>query len=220
MSSDERLEQSRRLYERAIVDGDGSALALAERCLDAVEADLAMARGRVIHGRFLEQRAEDERRASADPRELELFERAAELYEAVGDLRGQAESLFWMGCCQQVVRRDNDAAVPLLERSLELAARAGDKQTMSEALRHLGIAEYAAGRLDVAREHLEESVRLRRKIGSLPGVAANLVGLIYVAAGQGRRDDALALADEADAIARASGAHVIARQVEEARAQL
>jgi hypothetical protein len=39
----------------------------------------------------------------------------------------------------------------------------------------------------------------------MPGVAANLVGLAYIAAGQGRRDDALALIDEAGAIAAASG---------------
>jgi hypothetical protein len=63
-------------------------------------------------------------------------------------------------------------------------------------------------------------VVLRREIGSLPGVAANLVGLIYVAAGQGGHDDALALSAEAEAIARASGAHGLVRQVEEARAAL
>jgi hypothetical protein len=88
---------------------------------------------------------------------------------------------------------------------------------MSEALRHLGIAEHAAGRLDAAWERLEESVRLRREIGFMPGVAANLVGLAYVAAGQGRRDDALALIDEASSIADASGAQAIVRQVAQAR---
>jgi hypothetical protein len=34
---------------------------------------------------------------------------------------------------------------------------------MREALRHLGIAEHAAGRLEAARLHLEESTRLRRR---------------------------------------------------------
>jgi hypothetical protein len=91
---------------------------------------------------------------------------------------------------------------------------------MSEALRHLGIAEHAAGRLEAARRHLEESTRLRREIGAWPGVASNLVGLIYIAAGQDRRDDALKLAAEARAIAEASGATVLLRQIEEASAQL
>jgi tetratricopeptide (TPR) repeat protein len=135
-------------------------------------------------------------------------------------VRGEAESLFWIGCFHQLVRRDNAAAIPVLRRSLELAARAGDKATMSEALRHLGIADHTSGRLDTARQHLEESSRLRREVGLLPGVASNLVGLTYIAAAQGRRDDALALIEEARVIAEASGAHGIMRHIDEARSQL
>ncbi len=213
MSTDGRIERARLLYERAVFGGDASSLASAERELDAVEADLALARGRVIHARFLEEREED-------PRELALFQRAALLYSTLGDVRGEAESLFWVGTFHQVVRGDDDAAVPTLARSLALAAQVGDKLTMSYALRHLGIAEHVAGQLPAARGLLEESVRLRREIGFLPGVAANLVGLAYIAAGEGRRDDAQALVEEAGAIAAASGAHGIMRSVEEARTRL
>jgi tetratricopeptide (TPR) repeat protein len=220
MSVDERIERSRLLYERGLFEGDGGALAEAERELEGVAADLALAQGRIIHGRFLQQRAEDPEQAREDPRELALFERAVELYRAHGDLRGEAESLFWVGCCHQVVRRDNEAAVPVLWRSLELATEAEDTMTMSEALRHLGIAEHAAGRLEAASLHLEESTRLRREIGAWPGVASNLVGLIYIAAAQDRRDDALKLAAEARAIAEASDATGLLRQIEEASAQL
>jgi hypothetical protein len=108
----------------------------------------------------------------------------------------------------------------MLERSLELASVAGDKTTMAEALRHLGIAEHGAGRLDAARQRLEESTRLRLELGHTAGVASNMVGLIYIAAGQGRREDALALVKEATRIAKASGAHGVLRQVEEANASL
>jgi tetratricopeptide (TPR) repeat protein len=219
-SVDERLERARLCYERAVFVGDAGPLAEADRELDAVEADLALARGRVMHARFLQQRDEDPDRAIEDPGELPLFERAAQLYRALGDVPGEAESLFWVGCFHQVVRRDNDAAVPALDRSLELASQAGDKMTMSEALRHLGIEAHAAGRLDAARERLEESTRLRREIGLLPGVAANLIGLAYIAAGQGRPDDALALLAEAAAIAEAGDAGRILRSVTEARAEL
>jgi tetratricopeptide (TPR) repeat protein len=217
---DERVKRSQLLYDRAMFDGDTGALAVAERELDAVEADLAVARGRTIHGRFLERRGEDPELAGEDPQELAFFERAAELYRAQGDVRGEAEALFWIGCFHQLVRRDNTAAVPVLRRSLELAAREGDKTTMSEALRHLGIADHAAGRLDSARQQLEESSRLRRETGVLPGVASNLIGLTYIAAAQGRREDALALIEEARAIAEASGAHGLMRHIEQARAAL
>lgn len=199
MSTDERLEQARLLYERAVFGGDAGGLATAERELDGVEADLALARGRLVHARFLEQRRED-------PQELALFQRAAQLYSMLGDARGEGEALFWVGTFHQVVRGDNEIGVPALERSYELAARVGDNLTMSYALRHLGIAE--------------QSVRLRREVGFLPGVAANLVGLAYIAAGEGRRDDALRLLDDAGTIADSSGAQGISRSVQQARAEI
>jgi hypothetical protein len=220
MDVEDGIERARLLYERSIFDDDTGALAAADRELDAVEADLALARGQVFHGQFLQQRDADPAQAREDPRELAFFECAAQLYQELGDLGGEAESQFWIGCFHQIVRRDNDTAAPFLERSCELAGRAGDKKTLSEALRHQGIAEHAAGRLDTARERLEESVRLRREIGLMPGVAANLVGLAYIAAGQERRDDALALLAEAGAIAAGSGSHGIMRHVEEARTNL
>jgi tetratricopeptide repeat protein len=87
-------------------------------------------------------------------------------------------------------------------------------------LRHLGIAAHRDGQLEAARQRLEESTRLRRETGHLAAAAANMVGLAYIAAAQGRSDDALALLDEADAIARASQAHRILQQIAEARAEL
>ncbi len=179
-----------------------------------------LARARIIHTRFLHQRDEDPGQAAEDSRELALLDRALHLYRSLGDVRGEAGALFWIGCFHQVVRRDNDTAAPALARSLELATQAGDKFTMSEALRHLGIRAHAAGELEKARQHLEESTKLRRDIDHLPGVAANLVGLAYIAAGQGRRADARALLDEASALAEASDAQRIVRMVSEARENL
>ncbi|MFF9279942.1 hypothetical protein [Streptomyces griseosporeus] len=61
MMSDARLKQAQVLYERAVFDGDEDAVPAGERVLDGVEADLALARGRLLHARFLEERAEDPR---------------------------------------------------------------------------------------------------------------------------------------------------------------
>jgi tetratricopeptide (TPR) repeat protein len=213
MTTEERIERARVLYEQAVFGGDVDALTAAERDLDAVEADLALARGRLAHARFLAG-------TETDPQELALFERAAGLYRALNDMRGEGEALFWAGLVHQVVRSEHDAAVPVLERSYELAAVAGDKLTMSYALRHLGIAEHLAGRLGTARERLEESVRLRREIGFLPGVAANLIGLAHIAAAEGHRQEALELLAEAGSIAEAAGAKGVMRWVAEAREQL
>jgi hypothetical protein len=212
MTADDRIEQARLLYERAVFGGDPDAVTAAERELDAVEADLALARGRVVHARFLSDRRED-------PRELELFERAAELYRRLGDVRGEAEALFWIGCFHQVVRDDHAAAVPALEESHQKAGKAGDPLTASYALRHLAFADQQAGRLDSARERMAESTRLRREIGFLPGVAANLLGLAHITAGQGHRDEARKLLDEAASIAAAAEAHGILRLVRQAQAE-
>ncbi|MET7460999.1 hypothetical protein [Nonomuraea sp. NPDC005501] len=213
MGAASRIERARELDEDAVFRDDAGALAEADRELDAVEADLALARGRIAHGRYLRDREEG-------PEELPLFRRAAELRRSLGDARGEAEAVFWLGTYHQVVRGDHDAAVPLLERSYELAVAAGDGLTASYAARHLGIAAHVAGRLGVARERLEESTRLRREAGFLAGVAANLVGLVHVAVDEGRLGDAAALAGEAAALAEESGARAVLRQVEEARARL
>ncbi|GII85666.1 hypothetical protein Ssi03_36560 [Sphaerisporangium siamense] len=213
MGVERGFEQAKLSYERAVFVGDLDGLAEAARELDKVEADLALARGRILHARFLHDRHED-------PRELGLFEQATRLYRMLGDSTGEAESVFWLGCFHQVVRNDLDSALPLLEQSYDLATLAGDRYTQAEALRHLGIADHSAGRLDAARERLEEAARLRGEIGLLAGVAADQVGLIYIAAAQDRRDDALALADEAYATAEACGAQRILSQITEARSQI
>ena len=114
--TDDRLDRAKRLYERAVFSGDTDALPTAERELDGVEADLALARGRLIHARFLAEHLED-------PNELVLFERAAEQYHRLGDVAGEAESLFWIGTFHQVVRDDAALALPALQRAYELAAR-------------------------------------------------------------------------------------------------
>ena len=59
MSVDERIERSRLLYERALFEGDGGGLAEAERELEGVAADLALAQGRIIHGRFFFHKAQN-----------------------------------------------------------------------------------------------------------------------------------------------------------------
>ncbi|WP_203907465.1 tetratricopeptide repeat protein [Rhizocola hellebori] len=219
MSVDDRIEWARKVYSQAVFGGDTSGLAEAERGLDAVEADAALARGLILHARF-QSAPDDGSLPVEDPAELPLFERALVLYQALGDTRGEGEALFWIGCLHQFIRRDNETAVGYLQRSSQLAAQTGDHPTRSEALRHLGIAAHAAGRLDEARERLEESTRLRQEIGALPGVASNMIGLAYIAAAQDRRSDALATLDEAHAIAQAHGAHAIVAHIEQARTRI
>jgi tetratricopeptide (TPR) repeat protein len=213
MTADTRIKQAEVLYERAVFGGDSGALATADLGLDAVEADLALARGRLIHARFLDERVEE-------ARELELFQRAAELYGRIGDGRGEGEALFWVGTFHQVVRDDTRTALPAFTRALDLATQADDQLTMSYVLRHLGFAEHMAGRLDAARGHFEESTRLRRALGFVPGAAANLIALAQLAAEQNQRDEAAALLKEATELAERTESDGVLRWVVAAREKL
>jgi tetratricopeptide (TPR) repeat protein len=219
------FERARLLYERAVFQDDPGALAEADQVLEAAEAALMLARGRIMHARFLaaarDQPGPQSQPSAVSPAdELACFERAAELFHQLGDARGEAESLFWAGTFHQVVRGDSATAVPLLVRARDLAAAAGDVLTVSYAVRHLGFADMEAGRLDAARENLEESVRLRREIGFLPGVAAGLVALAELAAQSGDRTQALALLDEAASVATDADARGVLHWIGVARDEL
>lgn len=166
-------------------------------------------RGKLRHALNLAERVED-------PEELALFIRAERAFHAIGDIRGEAEAVFWQGCYRQVLARDDASAHPLLERSLRLARDAGDDLVASYALRHLGISCHMAGDLDGAERHLQASTTLRRELGFTAGVAANLVGLAFVAVGRGEAAEGARRATEAGVLARGAGASTIQRQAAEA----
>jgi hypothetical protein len=217
---DERLVRAKERTELAAFGGDSSQLEEAERELDAVAADVALARGRILHARFLERRFGGDPDLVGDPRELELFEEALELFERVGDWRGQGEALFLIGIFHQVVQEDGDTGLSFFERSVRAASEAGDQMTVSYSLRHLGFADLEAGRLDAAWDRFAESTRLRREAGFLPGVAANLVGMAEIAVAKGERDEALRLPDEATEVATECGADRMVQLAAQTRAEL
>jgi len=163
MPVDDRLKQTQRLYERAVFGGDASALVDAERHLSGVEADLALARGRVAHARFLAATSGTLPGPDDVGDELVLFERASELYGGLGDLRGEAEAQFWIGTFHQVVRHDDVVAVPALERARALATEAENPLTLSYALRHLELPDIALANL---RKHAATWRSRRDCVGS------------------------------------------------------
>ncbi|MEV0716466.1 tetratricopeptide repeat protein [Asanoa sp. NPDC050611] len=215
---DDRLIEAGERYEAAVFAGADDGLDAADRALDAVEADTALARGRIRHARYLSARADGEQ-PGEDETEIALFERALALYEALGDTRGAGEAQFWVGCYHQVVRGDMDTTEAMFARSRDLAEAAGDDLTRSYALRHLAFAAQHAGRTAEAHATLAESTRLRRDLGFAAGVAANLVAEAYFTA-EGGPGDASTLLDEAATLAATSGARAVAGWVSEARTNL
>ena len=210
MQGQDWIERAGELFEAAMFGGDTSAPDRSDDLLDSVEAPLSLARGKVLHVRFLNDR-------EANPRELVLFERAAELYERLGDASGEADALFWVGCWHQVVKGDGATGRPYFERSYALAKSVDDRMTMSYAVRHLGFADRDAGRFDQARERLTESVTLRREIGFRPGEAAGLVALAHLAAETGDPSAAFHHLDQAQSIAESCRAETVSGWIEQAR---
>ncbi|MGW3442867.1 tetratricopeptide repeat protein [Streptomyces sp. NPDC001076] len=213
MQEQDWVVQAGELFEAAMFGGDASALDRSDDVLDAVEARLSMARGKVLHVRFLNGLDENSQ-------EVVFFERAAELYRRLEDVSGEADALFWVGCWHQVVKGDGATGRPYFEQSYALAKSVDDRMTMSYAVRHLGFADKDAGHFEQARERLTESVSLRREIGFRPGEAAGLVALAYLAAETGDRPVAVQHLDEAQAVAQSCGAKAVSGWVEQARTSL
>jgi hypothetical protein len=70
---DERVRRAGMLYERAVFSGDAGPLAEADRELDAAEADQAVARGRLLHARYLLRRDQAPDATEEEPGELPLL---------------------------------------------------------------------------------------------------------------------------------------------------
>jgi hypothetical protein len=134
------LDRAEQAYHRAVFGGDPSEL---DSALDDLVGDAPktlLARGRVLHARFLTD-------GVASGEELTCFDDALVGFRAEHDRTGEAQALFWQGCYWQVIARDEARAIGPLEAAAKLSAECGDDQTRSYALRHLGIAEHRSGTL-------------------------------------------------------------------------
>jgi tetratricopeptide (TPR) repeat protein len=213
MSRDSWQLRAARCYDDATFGGRPELVVDGERELEMVEADLAFARGKLLHARFLDGRVE------RDERELPLFERAVELYRKLDDRAKLADALFWVGCCHQVVLDDESTALDYFHASYDLAAEVGADLIRSEAVRHLGFAAIRAGELDLAETRFAESLRLRRDADAPPGVvAAAIIPLAVVAQQRGDSDGAEDLFVQAHRIAEDNGAVGVLGWIDQARA--
>ncbi|WP_328464379.1 tetratricopeptide repeat protein [Streptomyces sp. NBC_00448] len=216
ISDRERLRQVDQLYEAATFGGDRTAPARAERVLDGLAADLALARGKTLHARYLTDRKE-----VVEGQEGKLFQQAVTLYRALGDVRGEGEALFWLGAWHQVVREAYGEAVPCFQRSYELAESAGDRLTQSYAARHLGFAAEAAGHLDEARARFEQSVHLREDLGLPAAAAAAQLALAeFLWHSCGDHHTARQLLDQAHTTATQCGAAGVLQWIADARTRM
>jgi tetratricopeptide (TPR) repeat protein len=213
MSRDSWQLRAARCYDDATFGGRPELVADGEHELDMVEADLALARGKLLHARFLDGRV------NRDERELSLFEKAVELYRKLDDRAALADALFWVGCCHQVVLDDESSALDYFHAAYDLAAELGADLVRSFAVRHLGFAALSTGELDLARTRFAESLRLRRDAEAAPpSVAAAIIPLAVLAEQRGDLRQADDLFAEATRIAEDNRAVGVLGWIEQARA--
>ncbi len=213
MSRDSWQLRAARYYDDATFGGRPELVVEGEDELDAIEADLALARGKLLHARFLDGRTD------RDERELPLFEKAVELYGKLDDRAKLADALFWVGCCHQVVLDDESTALDYFHASYDLAAELGEDLTRSFAVRHLGFAALSSGELDLAETRFAESLRLRTDAGAPPAaVAAAIIPLAVLAEQRGDLGLAEELFVRARRIAEDNGAVGVLGWIDQARA--
>lgn len=103
------------------------------------------------------------------------------------------------------LKGDVDKARKLLDDSLQIRRKLGDKVGINDSLIRLGILEYDQGRYEQANELYEEGLGIYRELGNKFGIAVILNNLGNVYSNQGEYSKASALYEESLATRRETG---------------
>ncbi|HVE98181.1 MAG TPA: adenylate/guanylate cyclase domain-containing protein [Mycobacteriales bacterium] len=158
--------------------------------IGAAEAGLAVCRDDALGGELLLRLARAEEDLGRHDGALANAERARELFERAGDLRGLAFAYRILAGLLRHHDRNDDAA-DAARRGLELAERVGSAEEVGGCLINLGVVELTRGNLEAAVSCNERAIELFERTGNLNGRATAQVNLAETLAGLGRRDEAL-----------------------------
>jgi DNA-binding SARP family transcriptional activator len=137
------------------------------------------------------------------PAELgQVFARASESFQRLGDLPGIAEALLGEGSCLRLTSR-LEQALDRFQRARALAVQTGAPDQEAAAVFGIAMVDRERGRLDRAQEGLERILPVWRDRGASrwEGLTVRLLGLVLrdrgdLAAAEAHLQRALALADE------------------------
>jgi DNA-binding CsgD family transcriptional regulator len=99
-----------------------------------------------------------------------------------------------------------DAALPLTERAIEIAKRAGVDVELAHGLATLGIIKAQRGELDAGLVDLRTSFTLARQTGNIEGIVRAAANHVYLLSRAGRFEEALQVARDDRQILRATNA--------------
>ena len=156
----------------------------AERALDIAAGLFAPDRLPAEHAKTTNARGAALRLAGRLDEAAAAFDQAAGEFQAAGLRLEQGAALFNLGLVQRELG-DPDAAVASLQQAGERLDPRRSPIEAAAASRELGTTLLGMGRLEQAREALEAALTLGRRAGDQAGVgtAANLLGLVELAAG-------------------------------------
>jgi predicted ATPase/class 3 adenylate cyclase len=126
------------------------------------------------------------------------------LFRRVGDEPGVARVLSGHSLTDAMAG-NWDAVIARQEEALAVLRRVGDRFHLADALAALGVANGRVGRASEARSHLLEALQLFQEAENITGVAAVLLDLSFVAAWEGRSEDALRLGGAWETVREAAG---------------
>jgi tetratricopeptide (TPR) repeat protein len=153
--------------------------------------------------------------------------RARELFVAIGDKHGEADTVHQMGLFH-FQKRELESAQKLFDESLELDKAGGSREFfLGEYHRHVGYLIYFAGNIDEAIPNFEKSLAYRMRVGAIePALfAATTLGTVLVEAGRLDEADkhlceALVIAERLNSPVGISRVMVAIGQLHEARNDL
>jgi len=112
---------------------------------------------------------------------LEHLERASEYAKESGNHALTASILYWYGDATADETGDSNSAIPLIERGLQEARLAGGASLISRGLFLLGVHLTMLGRLEQARDYLEETLQRSQKLDAKWSVSYCYLHLFIIA---------------------------------------
>ena len=125
------------------------------------------------------------------PKEAETYlKRCLNVFEEIGDKKGQARALHAMAVAYDTERR-HELAVEFYDKALALAQQAGDKNLTALCFNGLGMAHTSLGQYEAGLDYYFKARTLSEEIGdkTILNMALNNIGTRYLA--QGRYGEAL-----------------------------
>lgn len=96
---------------------------------------------------------------------MEHYRKALEIYQEIGDRRGEADTFNNIGACLITLQGREAEARVYLERALEISQDISERYEKSRALRYLGVLDRQAGRYSLAVDRLRRACEVARSIG-------------------------------------------------------